>query len=309
METPEPANHPLVLFNPTANRGDMAAHRTVIRNRLAQEQAEYVETSRAGEARERAMQAARAGRAIIVVGGDGTVNEVVNGLLAAAAATERRVPLGIVPAGSGNDFACNTLGLSHDPLVALERALHGDIVEIDVGTVNGLYFVNSFSVGLDADIAATANRLKKVPFMSGARLYYGSSLSRLLFGYHRCPWLTFRLDGADVYAQTEPHHYVLLAVTNGPAYGAGFRINPAASPSDGLLDVCAISHAPLLRALKLLPVVKRGEHGEEPEIAFYRAKTVHIESQRPVTMGVDGETSRASSFDVQILPGALSVRK
>jgi diacylglycerol kinase (ATP) len=282
----------------------MAAHRAVMQSRLAQEQVEYVETSVAGEARERAMQAARAGRAIIVVGGDGTVNEVVNGILTA----ERRVPLGIVPAGSGNDFACNTLGLSRDPLVALERALHGDVIEIDVGTVNGLYFVNSFSVGLDADIAATANRLKKIPFVSGARLYYGSSLSRLLFGYHRCPWLTFHLEGADVYKQTEPYHYVLLAVTNGPAYGAGFRINPAANPGDGLLDVCAISYAPLLRALKLLPVVQRGEHGEEPEVAFYRAKTVHIESQRPVTMGVDGETSSASSFDIQILPGALSVR-
>lgn len=306
METPEPSDHPLVLFNPTANRGNMAAHRAVMQSRLVQEQVEYVETSVAGEARERAMQAARAGRAIIVVGGDGTVNEVVNGILTAAA--ERRVPLGIVPAGSGNDFACNTLGLSRDPLVALEHALHGDIIEIDVGTVNGLYFVNSFSVGLDADIAVTANRLKKLPFMSGARLYYGSSLSRLLFGYHRCPWLTFHLEGADAYKQAEPHHYVLLAVTNGPAYGAGFRINPAANPSDGLFDVCAISYAPLLRALKLLPVVQRGEHGEEPEVAFYRAKTVHIESQRPVMMGVDGETSSASSFDIQILPGALSVR-
>lgn len=304
METLEPSNHPLALFNPTANRGNMAAHRAAMQSRLAQERVEYVETSIAGEARERAMQAARAGQAIIVIGGDGTVNEVVNGILAA----ERRVPLGIVPAGSGNDFACNTLGLSRDPLVALERALHGDVIEIDVGTVNGLYFVNSFSVGLDADIAATANRLKKVPFMSGARLYYGSSLSRLLFGYHRCPWLTFHLEGADVYKQTEPHHYVLLAVTNGPAYGAGFRINPAANPGDGLLDVCAISYAPLLRALKLLPVVQRGEHGEEPEVAFYHAKTIHIESQRPVTMGVDGETSSASSFDIQILPGALSVR-
>jgi diacylglycerol kinase (ATP) len=304
METSEPANHPLVLFNPVANRGNMAAHRAVMQSRLAGEQVEYVETGMAGEARERAMQAARAGRAIIVVGGDGTVNEVVNGILSAG----RRVPLGIVPAGSGNDFACNTLGLARDPLVALERALYGDVIEIDVGTVNGLYFVNSFSVGLDADIAATANRLKKFPFMSGARLYYGSSLSRLFFGYHRCPWLTFHLEGADVYKQTEPHHYVLLAVTNGPAYGAGFRINPAANPSDGLFDVCAISYAPLLRALKLLPVVQRGEHGEEPEVACYRAKTIHIESLRPVMMGVDGETSSASSFDVRLLPGALSVR-
>jgi len=140
METSESSKLPLVLFNPAANRGNTAAHRAVIRGRLAQEHAEYVETSRPGEARERATQAAREGRAIIVVGGDGTVNEVANGILTSA--PERRVPLGIVPAGSGNDFAYNTLCLPRDPLAALERALHGNVVEVDVGMVNGLYFVN-----------------------------------------------------------------------------------------------------------------------------------------------------------------------
>jgi diacylglycerol kinase (ATP) len=305
MEPSEFSHHPLVLFNPAANRGDMAAHRTVICNRLAQEHVEYVETSGPGEARERARQAAQDGRSIIVVGGDGTVNEVINGILTSG--SEKRVPLGVVPAGSGNDFAYNTLGLPRDPLAALERALHGDTIAVDVGMVNGLYFVNSFSVGLDAEIAATANRLRKLPLMSGARLYYTSSLSQLLFGYHRCPWLTFRLDD-DLHKQTEEKHFVLLAVTNGPAYGAGFRINPAANHTDGLFDVCVIAHAPLPRALKLLPVVQRGEHGAEPEVTFYRAKTVHIQSRWPTMMEVDGETSQASSFDAHILPGALLVR-
>lgn len=305
METPEFSHRPLVLFNPTANRGNMAAHRAVISNCLAQKHVEYIETSGPGEARERARQAAKDGRAIIVVGGDGTVNEVVNGILTSG--SEKRVPLGIVPAGSGNDFAYNTLGLSRDPLAALERALHGDTIAVDVGVVNGLYFVNSFSVGLDAEIAATATRLRKLPLMSGARLYYASSLSQLLFGYHRCPWLTFHLKG-DLQEQTEEKRYVLLAVTNGPAYGAGFRINPAADHTDGLFDVCAITHAPLPRALRLLPVVQRGEHGTEPEVTFYRARTVHIQSRRPAMMEVDGETSQASSFDAHILPGALLVR-
>jgi diacylglycerol kinase (ATP) len=303
METSESSNHPLVLFNPAANRGDMVAHRAVIRSRLAQEHVEYIETSGPGEARERSKQAAVDGRAIIVVGGDGTVNEVVNGILASG----RRVPLGIVPAGSGNDFAYNTLRLPRNALEALEHALHGNVIEVDAGIVNGQYFVNSFSVGLDADIAATANQLRKFPFMSGSRLYYTSSLWQLLFGYHRCPWLTFRLDN-DGHEQVEEKQHVLLAVTNGPAYGAGFRINPTADHTDGLFDVCAIAHAPLLRALKLLPVVQRGEHGTEPEVTFYRAKTVHIKSRRPVMMEVDGETSRATSFDAHILPAALSVR-
>ena len=72
----------------------------------------------------------------------------------------------------------------------------------DAGIVNGRYFVNSFSVGLDADIAVAAGKMKKIPFMSGERLYYSSTLKQLLFGYHRCPWLKFSLDGGEVTSET-----------------------------------------------------------------------------------------------------------
>src|SRR5579862_2642792 len=98
METVESSTNPLVIFNPRANRGNMSFHRAVIRSRLAEEKhVEYVETDGSGEARERAMQAAKDGRGVIVVGGDGSIHEVVNGILASG----RRVPLGIVPAGTG----------------------------------------------------------------------------------------------------------------------------------------------------------------------------------------------------------------
>jgi diacylglycerol kinase (ATP) len=93
-------------------------------------------------------------RPVIIVGGDGSVNEVVNGILAAG----RRVPLGIVGAGSGNDYAWNTLKLPRDPAEAIERAFTGQLVDADAGIVNGRYFANSFSVGLDADIAVAAGR-------------------------------------------------------------------------------------------------------------------------------------------------------
>lgn len=306
METPASLGNPLIILNPTANRGNMSHYREVIRSRLAQEQADYadyIETSRSGEARERAMEAARAGRPVVIVGGDGSVNEVVNGILAAG----RRVPLGIVGAGSGNDYAWNTLKLPHDPGAAFERALCGQLIETDAGIVNGRYFANSFSIGLDADIAVAASTMKKLPLMSGARLYYATTLRQLLFGYHRCPWLRFSLDD-DLHGDEAEKRYVLLAVTNGPTYGAGFRINPTADHCDGLFDICAISYTPLLRALKLLPVVQRGEHAGLPTVTFYRAKSVHIESRLPVNIQMDGETTHATRFDAEILPGALWVR-
>src|SRR5579859_7557361 len=127
MDATQFSGQPLVILNPVANRGDMRDYRVLVRQRAEQEQAEYVETRLQGEAKERAMQAAGENRPVIIVGGDGSVHEVVNGILASG----RRVPLGIVAAGSGNDFAWNTLRLPRDPELALERAFSGQMVEVD----------------------------------------------------------------------------------------------------------------------------------------------------------------------------------
>ncbi len=305
MEISPSSNNPLVILNPTANRGNMERHRVLIRSRLqSTPQGEYRETTRQGEAQELAAQAAKDDRHIIIVGGDGSVHEAVNGILS----TGRRVPLGIVAAGSGNDYAWNTLKLPRDPAAAIERAFSGHLVDSDAGIVNGKYFVNSFSIGLDADIAAAAGQLKKIPFMSGSRLYYTSTLKQLFFGYSRCPWLKFTLDGEEQASGSTFKRYVLMAVTNGPTYGAGFRINPKADYSDGLLDICTINYMPLLRALKLLPLVQKGEHEILPEVTFFRARSLHIESQKPVNIQMDGEISNSTTYTAKILPGALWVR-
>src|SRR5215471_10215686 len=263
METSPSSGTPLVILNPASNRGVIHHYRSVVISRAEREHAEYVETTKQGDAKELARSAAEQDRPVIIIGGDGSVHEVVNGILAAG----RRVPLGIVAAGSGNDFAWNTLKLPHDPAAAIERAFSGQLIDVDAGIVNGEYFANSFSVGLDADIAIAAGQMKKLPFMSGARLYYGTTLKQLLFGYNRCPWLTIRLDDESS-TETQAKRYVLMAVSNGPTYGAGFRINPTADHTDGLLNICTIRYTPLMRALKLLPVVQKGEHGELPEVTF-----------------------------------------
>ena len=179
---------------------------------------------------------------------------------------------------------------------------------MDAGIVNERYFVNSLGIGLDADIAVAATMLKKYPFMSGARLYYAATLKQLLFGYQRCPWLSFDLEGGQHPVKSTEEHCVLMAITNGPTYGAGFRINPRADHTDGLFDICTITYTPLMRALKLLPIVKKGEHEGLPEMKFYRAKSINITSRNPVNVQMDGETSRAASYKAEIMPGALSVR-
>src|SRR5438874_3444952 len=297
--------NPLVILNPAANRGKMDKYRTLVLDRVKREQARYVETTKQGEAKELAMIAAKQGYSVIIVGGDGSVHEAVNGILSSGS----RVPLGIVGAGSGNDFAWNTLKLPRDPAHSIEKAFNRQVIEVDAGIVNGSYFANSFSVGLDADIAVSADRMKNIPFMSGARLYYAATIKQLLLGYRNCPWLSFQLHGGDgSTTKIQSKRFVLIAVTNGPTYGAGFRINPKANHIDGLFDVCTIDYAPLLRALKLLPVVKKGEHMGLPEVMRYLAKSVSIESQHSVNMQMDGETSNAKSFSVENLPAVLLLR-
>lgn len=297
--------NPLVILNPAANRGKMNVYRRLVMDRAKHEQASYVETTKQGEAQELATRAAREGSPVIIVGGDGTVNEAVNGILSSG----MRVPLGIVGAGSGNDFAWNTLRLPKDPAHSIEKAFHGEIIEVDAGKVNGTYFANSFSVGLDANIAISADRMKDIPFMSSARLYYTATVKELLLGYRKCPWLSFQVVGGDGSAiRVHKKRFVLIAVTNGPTYGAGFRINPKANPADGLFDVCAIDYAPLLRALKLLPVVKKGDHIGLPEVTSFLAQSVSIESDQSVNVQMDGETSNSKYYAVVNLPAALLIR-
>ena len=292
----------LVILNPAANCGDMAKYRALIHQHIAQEQADYVETQRPGDAKDLSLRAASDNRAIIVVGGDGSINEAANGILLA----NKRVPLGIVAAGSGNDFAWNTLKLPKDPLAAIERAFHGRLLNVDAGKVNGRYVANGFSVGLDADIACAVDEMKRFPLLRGSQLYYLAALRQLLFGYHCCPWLTITVDDSN--DGVIEQRYILVAVSNGPAYGAGFHINPNADCCDGFFDVCTVDYTHVLRVLRLFPSVKKGRHVGEPEVHFTRVKRIRITSQAEVHMQVDGETTTVTQVNAEIIPGALCVR-
>jgi len=303
MSTPQSLTTPLVILNPAANRGKVHLYRSLAQRYLTHDPDSYRETEKSGDAFVWAAEAANSGRSIVIIGGDGTVHEAVNGIFS----TPHRTPLGIVASGSGNDYAWRTLHLPREPEQAFEMAFHGPTRSVDIGCVNSVYFVNSFSVGLDADIAHAANHLKKYPLMGGERLYYLASLRQLLFGYQRCPWLRLSLDSPESLFTPE-QRYVLLAVTIGPAYGGGFCINPTADPTDGLLDVCSIRYTPLLRAMRLLPIVQKGKHASLPEVTLSLVRSLILESKFPVMMEVDGETSQAQRFEVQILPSALWVR-
>jgi len=248
-----------------------------------------------------ARQAAETGRDVIAIGGDGTLAEIGNGILSSG----RRVAMGIVPGGNGNDYAYETLKLPHDPAAALEIALSGEPVAMDVGQVNGRYFLNSLGVGIDANIAAAAEQLKGKPLMRGQMLYWGASLREILFHYDQCPDLVVSCDGAPGESQL----FALVAVSIGPTYGGGFHINPGAHPTDGYFDVCTIWKPSRARALRLLPMIEKGRHLRQPEVTFRKVRTITMTAPKAIYAHLDGEVITAPHFEARIFPAALLVRQ
>ncbi len=292
----------VVILNPAADHGRATRIRPLVERALPGGRGELVLTERPRHGEEIAREAAKSGRPVVIVGGDGTLAEAANGILSAG--QPAKVPLGLVAAGNGNDYAWNTLKLPRDPVAALEIALEGEITAADVGMVNERYFVNSLGIGIDANIAAAASELKRYAFLQGKTLYWAASLREIIFHYDRCPWLKVYPDGEE----TDGGLYALAAVTVGPTYGGGFRINPQADMRDGLFDLCTIVKPSKLRALRILGMVSQGQHMTQPEVHMRRVRSIVLESQEPVFAHLDGEVIKATRFEAKLLPGALRVR-
>ncbi len=292
---------PIVILNPAGANGKARRMRGPLERWLKGGRGELVFTAARGDGERLAREAALAGRDVVAVGGDGTVLEVGTGILRSG----RRVAMGIVPCGTGNDYAFATARLPHEAEAALEVALGGTAVAMDVGQVNDRYFLNSMGVGLDANVAAAAERMKRLPFMRGEALYYAASLRELFFHYGDCPYLDVMVDGVARPGQI----YAAAAVSIGPTYGGGFRINPDADPRDGAFSLCLIDKPGKARALKLLPQIEKGLHIGEPEVHRTLARTATFEARGEVFAHLDGEIVRAKRFEAQILPGALLVRQ
>ncbi len=291
---------PIVILNPASKRG-ASLRRWLEKELKKNKDGELVFTAQPRHAEQLALEAAQAGRDVVAVGGDGTVAEVAQGVISSG----QPVRFGIVPCGNGNDYAWHTLGLPRDHRQALEIALRGAAQAMDVGLVNGRSFVNSLGVGIDANIAAAAERMKRTTFLRGHTLYYASSLTELIFHYNRCPELHVTIDGED----HDRRLYAMAAVNLGPTAGGGFKINPGADPRDGLLDLCLIWKPSQFRALRLLPMVEKGKHTDQPEVRRLRVRAITMEVAQPIYAHLDGEVMRADRFDVSILPGALLVRQ
>jgi YegS/Rv2252/BmrU family lipid kinase len=289
-----------VILNPIAGRGSAARAWPAVRAVLerAGARVELAATSRRGHAMELAEAASNAGwPAVLAVGGDGTVHEVANGLLRASGGDVTRAAMGIVPVGSGNDFAL-LAGLPRDAAGAARRIVAGAERRVDVGRVGDRWFTNGVGVGLDATVAVEANRNRR---LRGIGIYLWA-LARVLRSFQP-PVMRVEIDGGEVMERP----MTLATVGNGARHGGGFWICPAARIDDGLLDVCVCDGLGTLRILRFLPKTLRGTHVGESCVHMRTARRVRITSDMPLPVHADGEilSEDARELEIEIAPGRL----
>jgi len=230
---------------------------------------------------------------IVAMGGDGTINEVANGLRGTDAV------LCVIPAGNGNDFV-RTMGMPADPIAALD-ILGGDHVRtIDLGFVaDDRCVINGLGVGLDAQVARDVmamERLRGVPA-------YLSAAVRQVFKFKAFP-VTLEVEGWKLEVDC-----LSLGIANGPFCGGGFKLAPNASVDDGLIDIAAISDFPKLERLIRLPQARAGKHLSLSEVHYKQVTEVTVSSPGKLVAHIDGEPYRLprESFTVRVLPDALNV--
>lgn len=291
----------VVLVNPTAGggRGARWGRQAVQLLRDQGDPVRVVIGEDAAESERRAGEAVTSGaRGLVVVGGDGAASLGLN------VAARERVPFGVIPAGSGNDFAraLDMGGLAVGPAVsAITTAENTGARRIDLGQLaNGRYFGCVLSTGFDAAVNARANRMRG----PGGRARYPAAMLAEL-GAFKAIDLTLSIDGV-----THRHRAMLVAVGNGPSYGGGMRICPAASLDDGRFNITVVDEMSVPELLWLFPRVYRGTHVTHPKATTYVGERVSVTgSDGPLHAPVfaDGEAVTSGLFSAQVVPHALQV--
>lgn len=218
---------------------------------------------------------------IYAVGGDGTLSEVLNGVVG----TKNKI--GIIPAGSGNDFYRTVKELGRTE------------IESDVGVVNGKYFLNIACVGIDAEVANNVPLMKKKN-VKVKNLYTASIL--YTFTHFKFKQIHFKSQEKD-----EKRNFTILSICNGRYYGGGYNISPKASLEDNYFDVYYINKLRLPSIINLLLKLKKGKLEQDKRTNHFKTNNITVTSEEPIRFNVDGETIENTKFEIKIIPKAIKI--
>lgn len=259
-----------------------------------------------GHAIDLAKQAGEEGyERVIAMGGDGTVHEVVNGLMQVP--EDRRPILGVVPVGSGNDFA-HGIGVAQQSDLALRRALTGESSTVDLGVMSDIdgrriYFDNTLGIGFGATVTIRSHRL---PLLRGFLMYLTAVLQTIIIDHNP---ITMQIE-----TDTEQweQKVIYLVLCNGPREGGGFLIAPDAKIDDGILHYAMINEVSRAMMFRIVPEVMKGTHGRFKQVKMGTCKKYSLTADRPLYIHADGEIYAGPGSDFrkvsfEILPDALTV--
>lgn len=284
------------IVNKTAGRNRTASLWTQLEPRLRSRQGDFSVffTSHKGSGSRLAQHAQGLGfNRIIVVGGDGTLHEAVNGIHPGSC------QIGIIPTGTGNDF-CRSLGIPLDPYSSGDYIFDNNLRLVDLGRVNGHMFINVAGVGFDAQVAEKVNTSPMLKALSGTAAYLLGVLVTLV-KFRNIP-LTVTVDGTDISGRV-----FLAAIGNARYYGGGMEIVPQAVIDDGLFHLCIARDVNTGDALMTLPKIFTGRHVEHPKVTCVYGENVTITAPKPTVVHADGEIVSVTPATFEILPASLAV--
>jgi len=298
-----------VILNPAAGHGNGRRAMPAIEQALARHGLAYemVCTERRGQGIALARQAAAEGCDVVVTaGGDGTVNEAINGLILARQAGLRVPALGVLCAGRGNDFASG-VGIPADLELACQALAEDQRRWIDIGRVSGgihpegRYFGNGLGVGFDA---ITTLQVAKLPRWGGFFSFLVAVLETV-FLYNHAPLASIEFGDQLIHQRS-----LLITLMNGQRLGGGFQMSPDALPDDGLLDLCIAEQVSSLQVLRLIPYFMRGTQATQPVIKTGRAARITITAEDgPLPAQADGEiiSTEGRHLEIELLPRQLEI--
>ncbi len=288
-----------LIVNPVSGTDSGPDYIQLINERLREAgDLDIVMTVGPGDALDAARRSVREGyNCLFVGGGDGTLNEVLNGVAAVGGGLES-VTFGLIPLGTGNDFA-DALGIPDDVEAALGVLLGGREVRVDVGVLNDRHFVNVSAGGFIAEVSdAVSPRLKTV----AGKLAYLIGGAQVLLDYEAVNVRLRVVAGEDVIEREMGVE--MFAVCNSRLIGGGRVIAPHAVIDDGLLDLCIIEAMPTAEFLALLPRVSGGGHVEDERVTYLRADELELRFDRTIKVNTDGEVLEADACHYRVLPRA-----
>ncbi|UCH09100.1 MAG: diacylglycerol kinase family lipid kinase [Fidelibacterota bacterium] len=286
----------LVIANPAASRGGAVKALDKVQ-RLTKEHQDccsfdFMVTENPDHATELARSHAKDYELVVGFGGDGTINEIAQGLVGSD------TPLAVIPFGTGNDFA-RSAGIPLDLKEAIDLICQGSAEPCDVGFVNGKYFVNAVGIGFDgrANYEAAQIRWLRGPLVILVAIF------RTMWNWDAVP-MTLTIDNETISKST-----YLIGIGNGPFIGGGLQLTPDARIDDQMLHVCHVEDISPFKIIANFPRLKTGTINKLPEVTLHSGSIITIDSEQPMPVHVDGEVLGLDIYklDLRLLPAALQV--